>query len=179
VTKTRTTLAVASIGLVVGMLGLVFLVQYPSYQRAKRDFQRREDHDRLSRALHAALKSKDGVRIDLGVVVGIRWDRMFVLAPYTSYEAAQRELPGAWYPTDHDSLQQRDDISILAFFDHDRLMERFSVARAHRDFADLAKEGGYARGEAVFSIREGRVVAYAGQQGIAPDGRSPAAPARR
>lgn len=157
-TKRRTIFALTIVGVVVGLLGLVILVQYPSYRRAKQYTQQREDHARLSRMLYMALKSKDGARVDLGRAVGIPWDRLFILAPYTSFEAAQRALPGPWYPSDHDGLHRRDDICVLAFFNQDKLVERVSLQRVDVDFSELAREGGYGREEAVFFVRKGRVV---------------------
>ena len=156
--KRRTKFAVAIVGLVAGLMGLVILVQYPSFERAKRYTELRDSHDRLSRALYMALRSKDGARIDLGTIVGMPWDQVFIFAPYTPFDAAQRGLPGTWSPSDHDDLHERDDICILAFFDHERLVDRFSLPRADGDFAGVAKEGGYPRHNAVFSIQGRRVV---------------------
>jgi hypothetical protein len=158
VTKRRVIFALTVVGVVVGLLGVVIFVQYPSYRRAKQYTQEREEHARLSRMLYMALKSKQGARVDLGRAVSAWWDRLFILAPYTAYEATQRSVPGAWHSSDHDGLDRRDDICVLAFFNQDKLVERLSIQRADVDFSELARERSYGREEAVFFVREGRVV---------------------
>jgi hypothetical protein len=100
----------------------------------------------------------DGTKIDLGRLVDVSWDRMFVFAPYTSLKSAQKVLPGAWSAVDHDRLQMRDDICVLAFFDRTKRVVRVTQPRGSGDFAGAVRKGGYARSEAIFEVSRGRLV---------------------
>jgi hypothetical protein len=112
----------------------------------------------FSHAIAEDFRRGDGAKVDLGRLVDVRWDRMFVLTPYTPLEEAQRELPGPWSESDHDGLDMRDDICVLAFFDGPRLASRVTHLRGRGDFAAAGRKGGYRRSEAVFEVRGGRLL---------------------
>ena len=152
------TFLIATVVVVLAIAGLVILVQYPSYKRAKQVHELRSKQDRLSAALSAAFRDGDDIRVDLGKVISLPWDRVFVVAPYTPFETARRKMPGEWSTSDHDRIHERDDICILAFFDRSQLVARFSVPRRTADFASVVRDGGYGRKDTVFSIRSGRVL---------------------
>ena len=100
----------------------------------------------------------DGTKVDLGRLVDTPWDRMFVFAPYTSLKSAQKVLPGAWSAADHDGLEMRDDICVLAFFDRSKRVARVTQPRGSGDFAGAVRKGGYARSEAIFEVSRGHLV---------------------
>jgi hypothetical protein len=87
---------------------------------------------------------------------------MFILPPYTPFETAQRELPGPRYLTEHEGLESRDDVCVLAFFDRQKLVARITQSRRVGDFSAFGKPGGYARKDAVFVLSSGRLVHDAG-----------------
>jgi hypothetical protein len=138
--------------------GVVLLVQYPNYKRARQVLGLLSQENRLSSALLAALKREDGLRIDLGKVIAIPWDRLFIVAPYTPLEVARKEVPGEWSSRDHDNIDRRDDICVLAFFDGSHLAARLSVPRKIGDFANAVKNGGYLRKDAIYSMVGWRAV---------------------
>jgi hypothetical protein len=158
VKKILRTFVLVVIAVILAIAGLAVLVQYPNYKRAKRDFALLSNENRLSSTLFTALKGRDGLRVDLGETIAIPWDRLFIVAPYTPLDVARKELPGEWFSRDHDNIDRRDDICVLAFFDGSHLAARLSVPRGVGDFANAVKNGGYFRKDAIFSMVGGRAI---------------------
>jgi hypothetical protein len=116
------------------------------------------NQEKFSDVITREVSKGDGTKIDLGRLVDVSWDRMFVFAPYTSLKSAQRVLPGTWSAADHDGLEMRDDICVLAFFDHTKRVVRVTQPRDGGDFAGAVRKGGYSRSEAIFEVSRGRLV---------------------
>ncbi len=116
------------------------------------------NQEKFSDVIAREVSKGDGTKVDLGRLVDMPWDRMFVFAPYTSLKSAQKVLPGAWSDADHDGLEMRDDICVLAFFDHTKRVVRVAQPRGAGDFAGAVRKGGYSRSEAIFKVSRGHVV---------------------
>ncbi|HVZ89365.1 MAG TPA: hypothetical protein VHG72_20545 [Polyangia bacterium] len=116
------------------------------------------NQEKFSDVIAREVRKGDGTKVDLGRLIDVPWDRMFVFAPYTSLKDAQKVLPGAWSAADHDGLEMRDDICVLAFFDHARRAVRVTQPRGSGDFAGAVRKGGYSRSEAVFEVSRGHLV---------------------
>jgi hypothetical protein len=151
--------AVASVASAAGVLALV---QYPSYKRARRDVDLIRNERRVAVVMSHEIARGDGTRLDLGKLVDLPWNRVYVLAPYTAFESAQQEMPGAWYTRDHAGIDIRDDICILAFFDGTKLVARLPQPRVPGDFSGAVRKGGYTRSAACFRLTGGQVVHDAG-----------------
>jgi hypothetical protein len=141
---------------------VVAIVQYPSYERAKRDFDVLRNERRVAAMISQAIGRGEGTLLDLDKLVDLPWNRVYVLAPYTTFESAQREMPGVWYTRDHDGIDVRDDICVLAFFDGAKLIARISQPRSPGDFSPAVRRGGYLRSEARFRLSGGQVMDDAG-----------------
>ena len=114
--------------------------------------------EKFSDLIAREVSKGDGTKVDLGRLVDVSWDRLFVFAPYTSLTSAQKVLPGAWSAADHDGLETRDDICVLAFFDHTKRVVRVAQPRGSGDFAGAVRKGGYSRSEAIFEVSRGHLV---------------------
>src|SRR5579871_5747229 len=114
--------------LVAGAVGLAAVaavgVQYPNYKRAKRDAELMRNENRVESLISREIARGDGTRVDLDKLVDLPWNRVYVLAPYTTFESARREMPGAWCLRDHAGIDLRDDICILAFYEGSKLVAR-------------------------------------------------------
>src|SRR5580698_4994728 len=98
----RRAVVLTGLGAVACFFGVAVVIQYPSYRRAKRDVERGWNGCRFATVVSAELHRGDGTRLDLGRLVSLPWDRVYVLAPYTAFESARGAMPGPWYPRDHD-----------------------------------------------------------------------------
>jgi hypothetical protein len=116
------------------------------------------NQERFSDVIAREVSKGDGTKVDLGRLIDLPWDRMFVFAPYTSLKSAQKVLPGGWSAADHEGLEMRDDICVLAFFDHAKRVTRVTQPRRTGDFAGALRNGGYSRSEAVFEVSKGHLV---------------------
>jgi len=152
--------------LVAGAVGLAAVaavgVQYPNYKRAKRDAELMRNENRVESLISREIARGDGTRVDLDKLVDLPWNRVYVLAPYTTFESARREMPGAWCLRDHAGIDLRDDICILAFYEGSKLVARIPQPRALGDFSGAVRQGGYPRGAARFRLAGGRAVYDAG-----------------
>ena len=117
---------------------------------------------RVAEMMSRAIGRSNGALLDLNKVVDLPWNRVYVLAPYTTFASAEREMPGAWYLRDHDGIDVRDDICVLAFFDGAKLVARISQPRVPADFSRAVRPGGYPRSEARFRLTGGQFVGDAG-----------------
>jgi hypothetical protein len=82
----------------------------------------------------------------------LKWDRVYIFAPYTSIDTINQTLGYAWATERKTSIYQNDGISLLVFTAAGKVVGYVEYPRGKGDFAALAKQEGYSPEEAVFMV---------------------------
>ncbi len=80
------------------------------------------------------------------------WERLHVFPPYTPAEQADAELGVRCEAARVSGIFERDDITLLVFVSGKRVVRYVAHPRVQGDFAELHRQGGYSRAEAVFVV---------------------------
>ena len=92
--------------------------------------------NRVSEAIRAQLHA--GKAIDLRSVEAGDWDRVCVLGPYSSDQAAKEALGFSWPVEARSSIEESDSISLLLFVRGKQVALAAEHPRTQGDFAELS-----------------------------------------
>lgn len=92
------------------------------------------DRDPALESILVEAAGTDGAVVDLGASIGGDWDRVCIIRPYTPAETAQDAMGVTWGGVRRSGIEERDDVSLLAFIRGDEVVSSALVGR-RPDFA--------------------------------------------
>ena len=120
--------------------------------------------DRLLEFINAEVKGNTGI-INLSQVNNIKWNKLYVLAPYTQESSFNADLRKYKTEIKGTNIAMLDDACVLLLFNNDKLVSLSRVKR-NIDFSEVSfmmdnKIGAYLKKDAVFHYKkadDGRLI---------------------
>ncbi len=93
--------------------------------------------------------------IEIAKCTKFAWDHLYIFAPYTASAHIDEALGFDWKGYPYSRIEMSDTVCLLIFEKGDTVVHWFDHPRGEGDFAGLAKEGGYTKAEARFTVERG------------------------
>jgi hypothetical protein len=131
-----------------GVLMVVGITEFVSPHLRRYELSRRLDH----LVLQATAPGGSGV-VDIGQIDHVRWDRLYVFAPYTPHTTVDAALGFEWAKVHQIDLERRDDINVLVLTRGRSVVTYLELPRSRLDFAQISDDHTFTSSSAQFQTR--------------------------
>jgi hypothetical protein len=129
-----------------------FLVFYSCTQNNR--FDSIEFKDLLSERIKSKINNKNRVEIKIRDLTNFKWDTFFVISPYSKISTLEDNLKIDLKIMDKIQIEKRDDITILVFLEHGKVVKFIEYPRWPGDFSELGEVKFYYPNDAFFEVEE-------------------------
>jgi hypothetical protein len=132
---------------------IVFIIVFLSCSQNS-SFDSKKFKELLSERIKTKINNKNRIEIKIKDFTNFEWDAFFVIPPYSKIFTLENDLKIDLKMMGKIQIEMRDDINILVFVKHGKVVKFIEYPRWPGDFSELGEVKLYSPNDALFEVEE-------------------------